>query len=150
MQEVIPVRDIRSIAEALAEHASKSQDPDVLTGHVRVSLGRLIFQHINGMGEELAAMTFDPKLEQVLQSTLQGQGEVIEPGLAEQMMKQLNEGVERMESRNEPPVLLVASSIRQWIAQLIRPGQPALHVLAYEELPGNKRIKVVATIGQDS
>ena len=150
LQEGIPVRDIRSIAEALAEHASKSQDPDVLTGHVRVSLGRLIFQHINGMGEELAAMTFDPKLEQVLQSTLQGQGEVIEPGLAEQMMKQLNEGVERMESRNEPPVLLVASSIRQWIAQLIRPGQPALHVLAYEELPGNKRIKVVATIGQDS
>ncbi len=149
LSEGIPVRDIRSIAEALAEHASKSQDPDVLTGHVRTSLGRLIFQHINGMSDELSAMTLDPKLEQILLSSLQGQGEVMEPGLAERMMKQLNDGIAQMESRGETPVLLVASAIRQWISQLIRSSQPSLHVLAFEELPGNKRIKVVATIGQD-
>lgn len=149
LAEGIAIRDIRSIAEALAEYASKSQDPDVLTAHVRVSLGRQIYQQINGMAEELAAMTLDPKLEQILQTTLQGQGsEAMEPGLAEQMMKQINDSLQQMENQGLPPVLLVNSSVRHWMAKLIRPNLPALNVLAYEELPGNKRIKIVATIGQ--
>ncbi len=151
LEEGISIRDIRSIAEALAEHASKSQDPDVLTTQVRISLGRLIYQHINGMKDELATMTLDPKLEQILQSTLQGQGaEVMEPGLAEQMMRQINEGVQQMESQGLPPVLLVGSVIRHWMSRLVRANQPGLSVLAYEELPGNRRIKVVSTIGQEN
>jgi len=149
LEEGISIRDIRSIAEALAEHASKSQDPDVLTAQVRISLGRLIYQHINGMADELSAMALDPKLEQILQSTLQGQGnEVIEPGLAEQMMKQINDSVQSMEAQGLPAVLLVGTPIRQWMARLIRSNQPSLHVLAYEELPASKRIKVVSTVGQ--
>ncbi len=149
LEEGIAVRDIRSIAEALAEHASKSQDTDVLTAQVRVSLGRVIYQHINGMAEELSAMTLDPKLEQILLSTQQGQGaEMMEPGLAENMMQQISEGVQKMDNEGLPPVLLVGSAVRYWMARLIRSNYPQLNVLAYEELPGNKKIKVIAAIGQ--
>jgi flagellar biosynthesis protein FlhA len=148
LEEGISIRDIRSIAEALAEHASKSQDPDVLTAKVRVSLGRLIYQQINGMTDELSAMALDPELEQILLSTIQGQGaEVMEPGLAEQMMQQLSDGVQQMENQGISAVLLVGSSVRSWMARLTRSSLSALHVLAYEELPASKRIKVVRTVG---
>ena len=149
LEEGLPIRDIRSIAEALAEHASKSQDPDTLTGLVRISLGRMIYQHINGMAPELAAVSLDPKLEQLLQSVVTGAGnENVEPGLAEKMMEQVGELAEQMEAQGMPPVLLVGSPLRQWLARLLRPSNTSLNVLAYEELPGSKRIKIIATVGQ--
>jgi len=46
------------------------------------------------------------------------------------------------------PVLLVGSPLRQWLARLLRPSNASLNVLAYEELPGSKRIKIIATVGQ--
>ena len=149
LEEGLPIRDIRSIAEALAEHASKSQDPDTLTGLVRISLGRMIYQHINGMAPELAAVSLDPKLEQLLQSVVTGAGnENVEPGLAEKMMEQVGELAGQMEAQGMPPVLLVGSPLRQWLARLLRPSNASLNVLAYEELPGSKRIKIIATVGQ--
>ncbi|MGB0692354.1 MAG: flagellar biosynthesis protein FlhA [Pseudomonadales bacterium] len=149
LEEGLPIRDIRSIAEALAEHASKSQDPDTLTGLVRISLGRMIYQHINGMAPELAAVSLDPKLEQLLHSVVTGAGnENVEPGLAEKMMEQVGELAEQMEAQGMPPVLLVGSPLRQWLARLLRPSNTSLNVLAYEELPGSKRIKIIATVGQ--
>ena len=149
LEEGLPIRDIRSIAEALAEHASKSQDPDTLTGLVRISLGRMIYQHINGMAPELAAVSLDPKLEQLLQSVVTGAGnENVEPGLAEKMMEQVGELAGQMEAQGMPPVLLVGSPLRQWLARLLRPSNTSLNVLAYEELPGSKRIKIIATVGQ--
>ncbi|MCB1692962.1 MAG: flagellar biosynthesis protein FlhA [Pseudomonadales bacterium] len=148
LEEGIPVRDIRSIAEALAEHAGKSQDPDVLTARVRVSLGRIIYQNINGMEPELAVMALEPKLEQILLQTISGNGsDGIEPGLAEKMMREVNESTRQFEALGKPPVLLVSSSIRQWLARLVRSNQPSLNVLAYEELPAAKKVKVVTTIG---
>ncbi len=63
LSEGIPVRDMRTIAETLAEHAAKSQDADVLTAAARVSLSRSIVQNINGMAPELPLMTLDPGLE---------------------------------------------------------------------------------------
>ncbi|MDH5660028.1 MAG: flagellar biosynthesis protein FlhA, partial [Gammaproteobacteria bacterium] len=66
LAEGIPVRDIRTIAETLAEYATRSQDPDELTSAVRTSLGRMIVQQINGMAAELSVITLDPNLEQLL------------------------------------------------------------------------------------
>ena len=53
LSEGIPIRDVRTIAEALAEGALKSQDPDALTGGVRMALSRTIYQQINGLEDIL-------------------------------------------------------------------------------------------------
>ncbi len=148
LEEKIPIRDVRSIAEALAEHASKSQDPDVLTNLVRVSFGRVICQSINGTGDELKVATLDPKLEQILlQSITQTGSEGIEPDLAENMMQQIKTAMTTLEGQGKPAVLLVGSTIRQWLSRLVRMNHNTAHVLAFEELPGNKKLAVVATIG---
>ena len=73
LSEGIPIRDVRTIAEALAEGALKSQDPDALTGGVRMALSRTIYQQINGLEDELEVLSLEPQLEQMLQDTLRGQ-----------------------------------------------------------------------------
>ncbi|NOX76122.1 MAG: flagellar biosynthesis protein FlhA [Gammaproteobacteria bacterium] len=150
LQENIPVRDIRSIAETLAEHAPISQDAGVLTAHVRVSLGRSIVQQISGMGAELPVLTLDPSLEQILHQTLQSGAESgggLEPGLAENLHKSLIEQTQRQEAAGRPAVLLVSQAVRTLLARFVRHSIPSLHVLAFNEIPDNKQVKIMATVG---
>ncbi|HFQ13304.1 MAG TPA: flagellar biosynthesis protein FlhA [Gammaproteobacteria bacterium] len=153
LQEGVPVRDIRTIAETLAEHGSRSQDPDVLTAAVRVALGRLIVQQINGMESELPVITLDPNLEQLLHQTVQaseGGAVGVEPGLAERLHTALTESVQKQEVSGQAAVLLVSSAIRSMLARFVRHTIPSLHVLAYNEIPSDKQIKIIATVGQQS
>ncbi len=151
LAERIPIRDMRTIAETLAAHAPQSQDPGVLTAAVRTALGRLIVQHINGMSSELPVITLDPALEQILHQSLQSSGEGgggMEPGLAERLHGSLSQAAQRQEVAGQPAVLLVPSQIRPWLARWLRHTIPGLSVLAYNEVPDNKQIRVLATVGQ--
>ena len=150
LQERVPIRDMRTIAETLAEFGMKSQDPDVLTSAVRVSLGRAIVHDISGIQQELPVITLDPDLERLLHKSLQtaGEGGVgIEPGLAEQMHRALEESTQKMELEGQTAVLLVSSFIRPWVARFVRYSISGLHVLAYNEIPEDRQIKVISTVG---
>lgn len=150
LAEGIPVRDMRTIAETLAEVAPESQNSDVLTAAVRTALSRQIYQHINGLEEEMAVITLNPELEQILQQSIQSSPEMglgLEPGLADQMIKELNLCVQQQELENKAAVLLVSPAIRSTLARLLRSLAPNLHVLAYNEVPDSKNIKVVAAVG---
>ena len=149
LAEGIPVRDIRTIAETLAEHANRSQDPDELTSAVRTSLGRMIVQQINGMAAELSVITLDPNLEQLLHQAVQADGVGgVEPGLAERLFTALQESVQKQEAMGQPAVLLVSGLIRTMLARFVRHTIPNLHVLSYNEIPSDKQIRIVATVGQ--
>ena len=151
LQESVPLRDIRTIAETLAEFGGRSQDPVILTAVVRAALGRMIVQKINGMDREIPVMTLDPDLEQLLQKILQASGQEsagIEPGLAEQMHKALEEKTQKQEMEGRPAILLVSSQIRPWLARFVKHTIGGLNVLAYNEIPEDKQVKVIATIGQ--
>ena len=148
--EGIPIRDMRTIAETLAEVATDSQNSDVLTAAVRSALSRQIYQHINGLEQEMAVITLNPELEQILQQSIQSSPEMglgIEPGLAEKMIKELNVCVQNQELDNKAAVLLVSPAIRSTLARMLRSLAPNLHVLAYNEVPDSKNIKIVAAVG---
>ncbi len=153
LEENVPIRDIRSIAETLADHAGVSQDPVVLTAAVRVALGRSIIQQINGMDTEIPVMTLDASLEHILHQAVKSGSEEwvgIEPGLAERLQRSLVMQAQRQEVAGEPAILLVSSVIRPLLARLLRQASPVIHVLAFNEVPDNKQIKIVAAIGGKS
>ncbi|MBI3771250.1 MAG: flagellar biosynthesis protein FlhA [Gammaproteobacteria bacterium] len=150
LEEGIPIRDMRRIAETLAGEGTKSQDPAVLTAVIRVALGRSIVQKINGLVRELPVITFDPNLEQILQDSVRtaGSGGLgLEPGLAERMYKSLAESVQRQEMQGQPAVLLVTGVLRNVLARLLRSSIPSLRVLSYNEIPDDTQIRIVATVG---
>jgi len=148
--EQVPVRDLRTIAETLAEYSSRSQDPAILTAAVRVSLSRLIVQNINGLQDEIPVVTLAPELGQILQqavSTGSDDAVGIEPGLAERIQVSLKQVVSQQEAAGQAAILLVAPTLRPSLAKFARFGIKGLHVLSYQEIPDNKQIKVIANVG---
>ncbi|MGV8940459.1 MAG: flagellar biosynthesis protein FlhA [Lysobacter sp.] len=147
LMEKVPLRQMRQIVEALLEHGAHTQDPAALTAAVRNALGRFIVQELNGLKPELPVYTLAPALERVLQESVNGAGAALEPGLAERLHQNLSDCVTQQESRGEPAVLLVPGGIRATIARLVRHSVPALSVLAYTEVPEDKRLRLVGSIG---
>ncbi|MBV6750787.1 flagellar biosynthesis protein FlhA [Pseudomonas chlororaphis] len=153
LAEHVPVRDIRSIAEAIANNATKSQDTAAMVAAVRVGLSRAIVQSIVGLESELPVITLEPRLEQILLNSLQkaGQGSeegvLLEPSMAEKLQRSLIDAAQRQEMQGQPVILLVAGPVRAMLSRFGRLAVPSLHVLAYQEIPDNKQVTIVATVG---
>ncbi len=150
LRENIPIRDIRTIIETIIEHSRNTQSSEQLTAAVRVALGRLIIERISGSDDELPVITLDGTLEQLLQQSLQAMSDgtgAIEPSLAQKLIQSLREACEKQELAGQPSVLLVADNMRQLMVQLIRFSIPRLNILAFNEVPENKDIRIVNTIG---
>jgi len=146
LQENIPLKNIRKIAETLAEHGARSQDPDALSAAVRVSLGRSIVHNVAGTGPELSVMTLEPELERILNESVQEGGNVgLEPAMVERLHQSLTEKAQSQEMAGEPAVLLVAPPVRPWMSRMMR-NIRNLHVLAYNEIPDDKRIQMIAAV----
>ena len=151
LAERVPIRNMRTIVETLAEHAARTQDPVQLQAHVRVALGRQIVQDIAGMSSELPVITLEPDLEQLLTSSLAGNNAAtpgLEPGLAERMQRRLAEAAQRQELSGEPAVLLVPPQLRQTLARFMRSIVPGMHVLAWNEIPDNRKVRLVTAVGR--
>jgi flagellar biosynthesis protein FlhA len=149
--ERVPIRNMRTICETLAELAPRTQDPQALVAAVRVALGRSIVQGVGGLRAELPVITLDAGLEQTLQDSMAGNadgGPGFEPTLADKIQTALVDRTRRQEAAGEPAVLLVAPKLRPWIARLMRYASPGLAVLAYNEIPENRRIRVIAAVGR--
>ncbi|CAH6813274.1 flagellar biosynthesis protein FlhA [Vibrio chagasii] len=150
LNEAIPIRDIRTIVQTLSEYSSKSQEPDILTAAVRISLKRLIVQEINGIEPELPVITLIPELEQILHQTMQasgGESAGIEPGLAERLQTSLSQATQEQELKGEPAVLLTSGVLRSTLAKFVKNTIPSLRVLSYQEIPDEKQIRIVQAVG---
>ncbi|MEH6823986.1 MAG: flagellar biosynthesis protein FlhA [Motiliproteus sp.] len=154
LKEQVPIRDIRTIAENLTESSAVSQDVVTLMASVRVALSRLIIQEIYGNVQELPVMTLDPQLEQLLLQSFQqsqqsgiSEGLALEPGMAERLQRTLEESAARLEAEGRPAVLLVAAPIRPLMAKFVRYGTQPVSVLSYQEVPENKQVTIVASVG---
>lgn len=150
LNEAVPIRDIRTIVQTLSEYSSKSQEPDILTAAVRISLKRLIVQEINGIEPELPVITLIPELEQILHQTMQasgGESAGIEPGLAERLQSSLSYATQEQELKGEPAVLLTSGVLRSTLAKFVKNTIPSLRVLSYQEIPDEKQIRIVQAVG---
>jgi flagellar biosynthesis protein FlhA len=150
LEEGIHIRDMKSIIEALADHGARTQDADELTAAVRVNLGRAIIHQIYPGVAELQVIALDPSLEQVLLQATQTrgvEGAGLEPGLAENLLRQAGEAVQQQELLGLPPVLLVPGPLRTIVSRFLRRVVSQLKVISHEEVPDSKSIKVTAVLG---
>lgn len=150
LSEHIPLTDIRTIVETLAEYASKSKDTEYLISQVRIALSRLITQKISGLNEELPIITLKPELEQLLHNTIQNSGHggvSFEPGMADKIQQALIQFAAQQQAKQESSVLVVQPSIRTVLARFVRTISSDFHVLSYQEIPDNKQIRIIGTVG---
>jgi len=150
LEEGVNIRDMRTIIETLAEASPRVQDPVELTAQVRVALGRAIVQQIWPSGQELYVMALEPGLERLLAQAMQGaggDGSGIEPGLADTLLRETAAAAKKQEDLGMPPVLLVPGNLRWLLSRFLRRAWANLKVLANNEIPDAKTIKVTAIVG---
>ncbi|WMS89918.1 flagellar biosynthesis protein FlhA [Pseudoalteromonas sp. HL-AS1] len=151
LNEGVAIRDMRSIVQTLVEYGPRSQDPDVLTAAVRISLRRLIVQDAVGMSSEIPVITLAPELEQMLHQSLQNAGDEgagIEPGLAERLQVSLTQAHQNQEMAGEPSILLTSGMLRTVLSRFVKYTIPGLRVMSYQEVPDERQIKIVSSVGQ--
>lgn len=148
LAEGLHIRDIRGIIETMADNVGLSQDVEDLTSAVRVSLSRAIVHQFFPGQMELPVMTLDPQLESVLLSAVQSKaGAGLEPGLAETLLQSASQEAERVEQQGYMPVLLTPTVLRPLLSRFLRRALPHLAVLAHNEIPDNKTIRIIAVVG---
>ena len=149
--EEIPIKDMRTILQTIVEYAPKSQDVDILTAACRVALRRLIIQNLVGGDPVIPVITLAPDLEKILHRSLQaanGENVGIEPGLAERMQQSLAEATHNQEMEGQPAILLTSGVLRGTLAKFVKNSIPGLRVLSYQEIPDEKQIRIVCSVGQ--
>ncbi len=150
LEEQVHIRDMRTILETLAEHAGRTQDADELTAAARTALGRAIIHETFGGAQELQVMALEPNLEHILMQALASRGDTgvgLEPGLAERLVRETVQAVERQVTAGMPAVLLSPPAIRPVLARFLRRSAPGLKVLSHAEVPDGKTIRIVTLIG---
>lgn len=150
LDEGVPIRDMRTIAETLSLQRGSDRSPDEMVSQVRVALGPSIFQSVTGQAHELPVMVLDPKLEQIMGNAIQNNNGVIEPNLLDTVVTGIGEGSGKMEAEGASPVLLVSGAIRGFLARLLRGRMANFYILAYDEIPADKNIRVVTTVGKQN
>ena len=150
LAEQVPIRDLRTIAETLADHGARTQDHTTLTSAVRVALGRAIVQQVYDNASQIAVIGIDPGLEHVLlQAANMSDSDTpgIEPNLAQTLLDETVRAVRLQEAQGLPAALLVADRLRAPLSRFLRRAIPQLKVLAVGEIPDHRSIKVNTIVG---
>ncbi len=156
LTEEVPIRDMRTIIDTIAEHAPRltalaantGGQPDVgeLIALTRRSLGRAITQQWFPGEGDLLVIGLDVKLERVLSQAMATSGG-LEPGLAETLLRETEACVARQEAQGNAPVLLVSPPLRASLSRFLRHHLPQLGVLSNAEIPDERVVRVTALIG---
>ncbi|HHA1337628.1 TPA: flagellar biosynthesis protein FlhA [Enterobacter hormaechei subsp. xiangfangensis] len=149
LSERVPIRDMRTIIDTLAEYATPQSDADELTARVRARLSRAITQQWFPGDDDIQIIGLDMSLEQLLVQANQS-GSAIEPGIAENLMKQTEQALQHQEALGAPPVLLVNPALRLMLSRYLRRIFPQLAVLSSQEINTQRNVRMTYLIGGKS
>ena len=146
LDEEVPIRDMRTILDVMAEYAPTVKDPTELTTLTRLALGRAITQQLFPGDSEMQVIGLDGSLDGVLQQALTNSSG-IEPGIADNLLRQAQAAITRQEQMGLAPVLVVQHALRVLLSRFLRRSLPQLKVLSHAEIPDSRTIKVTTAIG---
>jgi flagellar biosynthesis protein FlhA len=149
LEESVHVRDIRTIIESIAEHATATTDPIELARRVRMALAPAIVQQIYGPVKELEVIAIEPGLERLLMQALAANAQgALDPGVAEMLSQSATDIANRQEEKGVPACLLVPDAIRSAMSRLLRRAAPRLQVLSHSEIPDTHLIRIGPILGE--
>ena len=149
--ERVPINDLKKILEALSNLSEKKLSPDELSEAVRPAISSLLIQKISSVNDALDVVTFNPEFEQMLISISKKSGSdglLMDPSLAKQMIKSIIDVGEKSSTEGKSVVVVTSPVIRKDLSILLRQHIEDIVVLSFTELPENKKVKVIATIGE--
>ena len=158
LAENVSLKDIVVIATTLLDSSETTKDPILLAAEVRCALRRQIVSGLYGKKKDMPAFNLSGELENMLLGSLNqarqnNGGKVvldnypIDPQLLQQLQLNMPVAREQMKQHHTPPLLLVLPQIRPLLARYARLFAPGLHVLSYNEIPENREVSIIGTVG---
>ncbi|KPU44704.1 flagellar biosynthesis protein FlhA [Oxobacter pfennigii] len=153
LKERVPIRDIITILESLADNARSTKDTEVLTEYVRFSLGRVICRPFVDETNSINVITMHPKLEQLINDNIhksfQGSFPSLNPADTENIFKSIKNIVDSNMFYNNTPILLCSPRIRPALRRMTEMVFPEIPVLSMNEIPGSIGINSVGVVSLD-
>ncbi len=140
LRERVPVRDLESILEAIADVAGRTKDAEILTEYARNALARTLCHQQKGDDGRIHCITLDPGLEQLIGKSLErsehGTVLTLPPQLQTRIVSAIRTQVDKAATatRGKPPVLLTPPQIRLWLRKMLEVQLPSVAVLSYNEI----------------
>ena len=150
LRERVSIRDLLTIVETLADYATISKDPDILTEYVRQRLARSIIKQYETPEGTLPIIALELRIEDLLREKIQ-RGEQgaylsLEPTLAQKILVSINQTLERVTHVNSQPVILCSPGIRRHLKKLLDRFLPQIAVLSHSELTAQIKIQSLGTV----
>lgn len=153
LREQVPIKDLMTIIETMSEYTMQIRDADVLTEYVRQSLGRTITQSYLGDNNLLYVMTLDPKLEELINNSIQrtdhGAFLSLDPNIVYAMVEKIKQLSEKFTIMNARPVLLGVPIVRFHLRRLLERFIPRLVVISHNEIPPSVKVQSLGRVSTD-
>ena len=150
LREKVPIKDLVTILETLADYAPSTKNTELLTEYVRYSLSRTIVQPYLDERGILNVITVHPRLEEYIgdniQKSFQGSFPAIEPDINTKILQRIHELTERLSLQQIKPVILVSPKIRAPFKRMIEMAFPHIAVLSLNEIPNSVEIETVGMV----
>lgn len=153
LREGIPIRDLRTILEAIADHATTIKDSELLTEIARQALSRTITRQHQAPDGTLAVITLDPRLDRSLNEQVaalpQGGLLNLDPGTSQKLLMALKQAAERVAARGQQPIVLCSPALRRHIRRLTDRILRTVPVLGLNEIDAMVQLQSLDTIKLD-
>lgn len=150
LRENIPIRNLVTILEALADYGRATKDPDYLTEYARQALARQITRQYTSEDGIMHVVTLDPALEdrllQALVANDHGTVLALEPGLGSAFLQALAKEVEKLAAAGHLPVVVCDARLRPHIKRLTERSLPRLTVLSYNEITRDADVQAAGMV----
>jgi flagellar biosynthesis protein FlhA len=148
LKEGIPVKDLMTIIETVADHIEKTKEPSILTEFVRQSLSRLITSLYSKDGV-LVAVSLSSRAEEYLsQKVKEGEGfPPVDPVFVQNLIKDVSDSVEKFIIKHKTPVIITSPAVRRFVRQIIEPYLPNVAVISYAEVEPSVKLEIIGTVG---
>ena len=149
LSERVPVSDLRSILESLASISNRNLSIVETAEALRPTLAGLLIQQISPLNQPLPVITLEADLEQMLIKMSRQSGEeglVLDNELAQKLLTKISETNQKLSNEGKSAALVVSPAIRRQFSAIVRQHVEDMIVLAFTELPDNRKINVVASI----
>lgn len=150
LKENVSIRNLGTILEILADYATKTKDPDILTEYVRQGLSRQITLQYATEGESIRVITAGAKLEKLLsdsiQQTEQGFYLAIDPETSQTIYQSVVEEVSRLQQTGVQPIMLTSPAVRMHLRHFLERYMPDLPILSYNELEPTVEVQSIGVV----
>lgn len=150
LRERVPIKDMVTILESLADNSRNTKDIELLTEYVRFALGRSICNSLIDDNNTITVVTLSQQLEDIvgqnIQKSMQGSFPAIDPDTTSKVLASIRKVLDSVYFYDNQPVILVSPKIRAAFRKLIEMVFPSVNVLSLNEIPNDVEIKTEGVV----